>query len=96
MTCPHGNPIPGAGYRPPRMKPIADMERGETLSLERISEELELDAEMMRFLDENDIRPAARVSLVQKDPYGGMTVEVENRQVGISVFASERLFVAID
>ena len=39
------------------MKPLADMERGETLSLERISEELELDAEMMRFLDENDIRP---------------------------------------
>ena len=38
-TCPHGNPIPGAGYQPPRMKPLADMESGETLLLERISEE---------------------------------------------------------
>ena len=90
-TCPHGNPIPGAGYQPPRMKPIADMERGETLALERISEELELDAEMMRFLDENHIRPDSWIHLVQKDPYGGITVEVRDRQVGISVFASERL-----
>ena len=24
-TCPHGNPIPGAGYKPPRMKAISDM-----------------------------------------------------------------------
>ena len=78
------------------MKPISDMERGETLALERISEELELDADMMRFLDENHIRPDARISLVQKDPYGGITVEVRDRPVGISVFASERLFVAID
>lgn len=27
-TCPHGNPIPGAGYKPPKMKPIAAMEVG--------------------------------------------------------------------
>ncbi|HDL41690.1 MAG TPA: metal-dependent transcriptional regulator, partial [Actinobacteria bacterium] len=44
-TCPHGNPIPGAGYKPPKMKPIALMEVGEKLELERISEELELDAD---------------------------------------------------
>ena len=95
-TCPHGNPIPGAGYQPPRMKPLADMERGETLSLERISEELELDAEMMRFLDENNIRPDSRIRMVQKDPYGALTVEVADRQVGIGAFASERLFVSVE
>ena len=56
-TCPHGNPIPGAGYQPPEMKPMAAMDSGETLALERISEELELDIEMMRFLDKNQLRP---------------------------------------
>ena len=95
-TCPHGNPIPGAGYAPPRMKPVADMEAGETLALERISEELELDAEMMRFLDENDLRPDCHIRMVQRDPYGAVTVEVADRRVGIGAFASERLFVAVD
>jgi DtxR family Mn-dependent transcriptional regulator len=95
-TCPHGNPIPGAGYRPPMMKPLAEMGSGETLRLERISEELELDFEMMRFLDENQIRPDSRIRMVQKDPYGAITVEVSDRQVGIGVFASERLFVSVE
>ena len=95
-TCPHGNPIPGAGYKPPRMKPLADMDSGETLLLERISEELELDSEMMRFLDENQLRPDSRILMVQKDPYGAVTVEVRDRRVGIGAFASERLFVAVE
>ena len=95
-TCPHGNPIPGAGYRPPKMKPMADMESGETLRLERISEELELDVEMMYFLDENHIRPDSRIRMVQKDPYGALTVEVSDRQVGIGAFASQRLFVSVE
>jgi len=95
-TCPHGNPIPGAGYQPPLMKSIYEMEPGEDLALERISEELELDADMMRFLDENQIRPGSRILLKQRDPYGGITVEVKDRRVGIGVFASERLFVAIE
>ncbi len=94
-TCPHGNPIPGAGYKPPKMKPMAEMDPGEELRLERISEELELDAEMMRFLDESGLRPNASVALLQKDPYGALTVTVDGNPVGVGVFAAERLFVAL-
>jgi DtxR family Mn-dependent transcriptional regulator len=94
-TCPHGNPIPGAGYKPPKMKPMSDMERGETLRLERISEELELDADMMRYLDESHLRPDAVVELVQKDPHGALTVKVNGDAVGVGAFAAQRLFVAI-
>lgn len=96
QTCPHGNPIPGAGYAPPMMKPLAEMLVDETLELERISEELELDAEMMRFLDENNLRPNCTIRMVQRDPYGAVTVEVADRRVGIGAFASERLFVAVE
>ena len=95
-TFPDGNPIPGAGYQPPAMKPPADMDSDETRALERISEELERDAEMMRFLDENHLRPSARIRMVQRDPYGAVTVEVSDRRVGIGRFASERLFVAVE
>ncbi len=94
-TCPHGNPIPGAGYKPPKMKPMSDMEKGERLVLERISEELELDADMMRYLDESALRPGASVELVQKDPHGALTVKVNGEPVGVGVFAADRLFVAV-
>ncbi|MCI0544974.1 MAG: metal-dependent transcriptional regulator [Actinobacteria bacterium] len=93
-TCPHGNPIPGAGYRPPAMKPLSAMEVGERLRLERISEELELDAEMMRYLDEADLRPNARVELTQRDPHGALTVRVNGDPVGVGPFAADRIFVA--
>ncbi len=94
-TCPHGNPIPGAGYKPPKMKPIAKMEPGEQLRLERISEELELDAEMMGYLDRSGLRPGAHVELQRRDPHGAITAAVNGESVGIGVFAAERLFVAL-
>jgi DtxR family Mn-dependent transcriptional regulator len=92
-TCPHGNPIPGAGYKPPKMKPIAAMLPGELLRLERISEELELDAEMMGYLDRSGLRPGAQVELRERDPHGAITAAVNGELVGIGVFAAERLFV---
>jgi DtxR family transcriptional regulator, Mn-dependent transcriptional regulator len=93
-TCPHGNPIPGAGYKPPKMKPMAEMEQGERLVLERISEELELDADMMGFLDDSGLRPGAVVELDRRDPHGALTVRVDSgASVGVGTFASERLFV---
>jgi DtxR family Mn-dependent transcriptional regulator len=94
-TCPHGNPIPGAGYTPPLMKPMAHMERGERLRLERISEELELDAEMMGFLDVSGLRPGAVVELERRDPHGALTVSVNGTRVGVGTFAAERLFVEV-
>lgn len=94
-TCPHGNPIPGAGYRPPKMKPIALMEIGESLVLERISEELELDADMMGYLDRSGLRPGATVEMRRRDPHGAITAAVNGEPVGIGAFASERLFVAL-
>jgi DtxR family transcriptional regulator, Mn-dependent transcriptional regulator len=93
-TCPHGNPIPGAGYKPPRMKPIIEMEVGESMRLERISEELELDAELMGFLDQNGLRPDAKVEFVGRDGQAGVIVLVNGSEVTVGSFAAERLFVS--
>ena len=93
-TCPHGNPIPGARYKPPLMKPMADMATGETRRLERISEELELNVEMMTYLDESAIRPGAKISVQRIDPHGALTVLVNDEVgAGIGAFAAARLFV---
>ncbi len=97
LTCPHGNPIPGAGYKPPRMKPLATMEAGEALPVERISEELEQVQEIMAFLDTAAIRPGALLEVVAQTPDGTLTVRVdESSSFGVGSFVAERVFVATD
>lgn len=93
-TCPHGNPIPGAGYRQPPLIPMTRLGAG-TLVLHRISEELELDGRIMGFLDDSGLRPGAGVELVARTPDGTLTVRVNGAdQVGVGPFVAERLFVS--
>jgi DtxR family Mn-dependent transcriptional regulator len=93
-TCPHGNPIPGAGYNAPAVEPLAAVV-GRVAVLERISEELELDDEIMDFLDTNGLRPGAHVETVARTPDGTITVRVdEGHQVGLGPFIAERVYVA--
>lgn len=95
QTCPHGNPIPGAGYRPPKMLPLAHLEEGRLLRLERISKELELDPDIMRFLDEAGLRPGAGVEVLHRTPEGTLTARVNgDASVGVGPFMAERLFLA--
>ena len=94
-TCPHGNPIPGAGYKPPRMVAISDMGIGTTGKLERISEELELDDQTMDFLDQAGLRPGAEVHVAGRSPHGASTVQVIGRDpVGLDDYVAQRVFVA--
>lgn len=93
-TCPHGNPIPGAGYRPPSVEPVSLL-TDRAAELERISEELELDDEIMDFLDVNELRPGAKVEVAARTPDGIVTVRVNGRsQVGLSSFIADRVYVA--
>lgn len=93
-TCPHGNPIPGAGYVPPKMKPISQMDEDEVAMLERISEELELEAETLDFLDRAGLRPQANVRLVARSPHDAYTIEVDGYDaVGLGAFVADRVFV---
>lgn len=63
--------------------------------LERISEELELDDEIMDFLDSNDLRPGAKVEVAARTPDGIVTVRVNGQhQVGLSPFIADRVYVA--
>ncbi len=91
-TCPHGNPIPGAGYRQPSLQPLSGL--GDSpMILHRISEELELDSDIMGFLDDSGLRPGATVEVTARTPDGTLTVRVNSdRQVGVGSFIAERLF----
>ncbi len=91
-TCPHGNPIPGAGYHPPPMHPVAEMTPGSVARLERISEELELSGAVMGFLDEVALRPGAEIRLVAATGER-FELEVAGHRVTVERFVAERLFV---
>ncbi len=98
-TCPHGNPIPGAGYQQPPLSQMSELALSsldsEARYLHRVSEELELDDEIMGFLDDSGLRPGARVELMAKAPDGTLTIGVSGSgRVGVSPFVAERLFLA--
>lgn len=93
-TCPHGNPIPGSDYTSPPVRAIADLEAGERAVIERMSEELEGDLEMMAFLDESDLRPGMQVEVLGLTPHDVMTVQAgESGPVGLGAYAAERILV---
>jgi len=93
-TCPHGNPIPGMGYMAPDTVAISEMQAGERGRVERISEELEGDLEMMGFLDESEIRPGLSIEVVGRTPHDVMTVQADGTgPVGLGPFASARIRV---
>jgi len=95
-TCPHGNPIPGAGYRPPPVAPLSALPPDEVHVLERISEELELDAGVMDFLDLRGLRPGAALTLVGLGPDGTVTVRVgQGEAFGVGTFIADRVFAAV-
>lgn len=93
-TCPHGNPIPGSGYSPPPMVPLADVADGAARPIERLSEELEMDDEMMGFLDRSGLRPGTQVEVLDRSPQGALTVRIGGGEpIGISHYLAERVFL---
>ena len=95
-TCPHGNPIPGSGYKPPPMAALSTLDQGLARPIERLSEELEMDDDMMGFLDRSNLRPGTTVEVLDQSPQGTLTVKVGGQEpIGVSQFLAERVFIAL-
>ncbi len=93
-TCPHGSPIPGtAGKLAPDLVPLSALAAGEEATIEFISEELEEDTDLLRYLERGKIMPGSRVRLVESAPYTGVVIlDREGSQVplGLPVAAKIR------
>jgi DtxR family Mn-dependent transcriptional regulator len=50
-NCPHGNPIPGAGAPVLDLVPLSDTRMGDAIRLERVGEQLEIDHDVLVYLD---------------------------------------------
>lgn len=94
-TCPHGNPIPGAGYVAPDAKPLAEIEVGDAFTVSRIPEELEFAPGLLEFLEDSAILPGRTGRITATSPDGTTTIEIDGRHVGVGAFASQRILVTV-
>ena len=93
-TCPHGNPIPGSAYTEPDTVPLCDLGVGTRFTVSRIPEELEFTPGLLEFLEQSSLQPGASGELTATSPDGTVTVNIDDRHVGIGAFASRRILVA--
>ena len=94
-TCPHGSPIPGTGGKlAPDLLPMSALAAGEYATVEFISEELEEDSELLRYLERGRVVPGNRIRMVEVAPYTGVVIlEQDGSQVplGLPVAAKIRV-----
>ncbi len=93
-TCPHGNPIPGSGYKAPDTVALADLGVGAAFTVTRIPEELEFTPGLLEFLEDAAIQPGHAGMVTASSPDGTTTVEIDGRHIGVGSFASSRILVA--
>ena len=73
-TCPHGNPIPGLGSLAPDEFPLDRAAVGEEVVLERITEEAEVDLQLMQYLQSHGLGPGARLRVARAEPFNRLMV----------------------
>ena len=94
-TCPHGNPIPGSSHTVDysMLVPLRDVEPGATGVLRRLTEDLELDLDVMRFFEDSGLMPGGRIEVDRVAPDGTMQLTVNGRSVALGAHLSDNLWV---
>lgn len=95
-TCPHGNPIPGSHYRAPdHSMPMSEVGVGASFTVRRITEELEFTPGLLEYLETSAVVPGATGTVTAASPDGTLTVQIDDRHVGIGAFAGGRILVTV-
>lgn len=84
--CPHGNPIPGtkAAEMPiDGLTPLNECSTGGRVQVDRIREDLELDLEMLRYLEDHGLLPGVDLVVDDRDPEGAVTVLRGSERVAV-------------
>jgi DtxR family Mn-dependent transcriptional regulator len=91
---PHGDPIPDrdlAVESDPGV-PLTDVATGGSGTLARVSDS---DPEMLRFLAERKIRPGSRITVGEREPFGGsVEIQVDGRSHAIGAELARRMVIA--
>ncbi|WP_322795367.1 metal-dependent transcriptional regulator [Tepidiforma sp.] len=92
QRSPFGYPIPGTGApRKLSMTTLADIGEGQEVEIDRVFEE---DEQLLKFFDEEGIRPGVRVRLEEAAPYRGtITVRLGERTVVLGTPVANKIWV---
>src|ERR687896_175223 len=94
-TCVHGNPIPGSSNPVDQkgLRPLQEMTPGDRVRLERLTEDLELDLDVMLFFERSGLMPGAGITVVAVAPDGTRTLEVAGEKVALGEHLADNLWV---
>ncbi|MDQ6910313.1 MAG: metal-dependent transcriptional regulator [Actinomycetota bacterium] len=94
-TCPHGNPIPGAGGPELDLKAIAETEPGAHVRLERVTEQVEVDLDALIYLDDHGFIPGAAAEVRSRAPDGTVTLDLETGSIALGPALASQLYVTM-
>jgi len=94
-TCPHGNPIPGSSHPVDQgeLVPLKEVTPGGRAVLRRLTEDLELDLDVMEFFEESGLVPGAEIEVRRVGPDGAMALRVKGQDVALGAHLSDNLWV---
>jgi DtxR family transcriptional regulator, Mn-dependent transcriptional regulator len=96
VTCPHGNPIPGARGRA-NATPTVQLAVSEPgpVTVARISEKLELNDDSLALLARARLIPGCSATVVERNEEGGVKVKTAAGEHTVPVEVAEQLYVAV-
>ena len=94
QTCPHGNPIPGSGYKEPAGAVVlSKIDAGDPFTVVRIPEELEWETGQLEFLESTGLMPGRSGVVLSFAPDGTATVNVGDAPFGVGGPTADRIVV---
>ena len=93
-TCPHGNPIPGSNAPERDLVALADSEPGDTVRLEPVTEQVEIDIDSLTYLSVHGFIPGADAHVRAKAPDGTLTLDLREDSIALGPALAQQLYVA--
>jgi DtxR family transcriptional regulator, Mn-dependent transcriptional regulator len=95
-TCPHGNPIPGTGTPEDsfNQSSLSDVSVGDTVRLERITEEVEVDTDSLAYLYEHRFIPGKIATVVGRGPDESVMLDSGGSEFSLGSSLCSQLFVS--
>jgi len=91
QTCPHGNPMPGVTPRP--TKPLDQVPRGASATIERIPDQFEHEPGFLEYLDSQGLRPGTAVRVLEARQGELLRIEIAGRERTIRADCGQKVWV---
>ena len=92
-TCPHGNPIPGAGGEALETFVLSDTHQGDHVRLERVTEVIEIDQALLTYLSSHGFLPGTEATVTSRAPDGTLILDMGDGTIALGPALAQQLFV---